>query len=294
MADNILQTLSDAMAGAVESAGQSVVTVAARRRFPASGILWSADGVIVTSHHVVEHEDRIRIGLPNGTTVGASLVGRDPNTDLAVLRADAANLTAATWAEVDDVRVGHLALAVGRPGDDLQTTLGVISALSHSADENKYFAQTDVVMYPGFSGGPLVSVDGRIIGLNSSGLMRGVSLTVQTPTIRYVVENLLKHGKMRRGYLGVGIQPARLPAGLAEELGQKTGALVVSVEPGSPAEQSGLFLGDTLVALGSHKIEDMEDLLSSLSSTQIGANVIVKLVRGGQIHEVSVTIGERA
>ncbi len=294
MADNILQTLSDSMAGAVESAGNSIVTVAARRRLPASGIIWSADGVIVTSHHVVEHEDRIRIGLPNGETVSGTLVGRDPNTDLAVIRADAKDLTAASWAEVNEVRVGHLALAVGRPGDDLQTTLGVISALSHIADENKYFAQTDVVMYPGFSGGPLVAVDGKIIGLNSSGLMRGVSLTVQTPTIRYVVESLLKHGKMRRGYLGVGIQPARLPAGLAEELGQKTGALVVSVEPGSPAEQGGLFLGDTLVALGSHKIEDMEDLLGSLSSTQIGASVTVKLVRGGQIHDVAVTIGERS
>jgi len=294
MADNILQTLSDAMAGAVESAGQSIVTVAARRRLPASGILWSADGIIVTSHHVVEHEDRIRIGLPNGEHVGGTLVGRDPNTDLAVLRADAKDLTAATWAEVNEVRVGHLALAVGRPGDDLQTTLGVISALSHNADENKYFAQTDVVMYPGFSGGPLVAVDGKIIGMNSSGLMRGVSLTVQTPTIRYVVDSLLKHGKMRRGYLGVGIQPARLPAGLAEELGQKTGALVVSVEPDSPAEKGGLFLGDTLVALGSHKIENMEDLLGSLSSTPIGTSVTVKLVRGGQIHEVAVIIGERS
>jgi S1-C subfamily serine protease len=294
MADNILQTLSDAMAGAVESAGSSIVTVAARRRLPASGIVWTADGVIVTSHHVVEHEDRIHIGLPNGETVKGSLVGRDPNTDLAVIRAESSGLTAPTWAAAESVRVGHLALAVGRPGDDLQTTLGVISALNHRADENKYFAQTDVVMYPGFSGGPLVAVDGSIIGLNSSGLMRGVSLTIQTPTIRYVVESLLKHGKMRRGYLGVGIQPARLPAALAEQLGQKTGALVVSVEPDSPADKGGLYLGDTLVALGSHKIEDMEDLLSALSSAQIGSGTTIKIVRGGQIQEVSVTIGERA
>jgi S1-C subfamily serine protease len=294
MAENILQTLSDAMAEAVESAGASIVKVAARRRMPASGVVWSSDGLIVTSHHVVEHEDRIQIGLPNGETVRGSLVGRDPNTDLAVIRAEAKDLTAATWAEVNEVRVGHMALAVGRPGDDLQTTLGVISALTHSADENKYFAQTDVVMYPGFSGGPLVAVDGRVMGLNSSGLMRGVSLTVQTPTIRYVVENLLKHGKMRRGYLGVGIQPARLPANLAEELGQKTGALVVSVEPSSPADQGGLFLGDTVVALGSHKIEDMDDLLGSLSGAQIGSSAVVKIVRGGQVQQLTVTIGERS
>lgn len=294
MAENILQTLSNAMADAVQSAGNSIVTVAARRRMAATGVVWSSDGIIVTSHHVVEHEDKIRIGLPDGSKVNASLLGRDPSTDLAVLRAESKDLAAATWAEAEEVRVGHLALAVGRPEDDLQTTLGVISALEHRSDENKYFAQTDVVMYPGFSGGPLVAVDGKIIGLNSSGLMRGVSLTVQTPTIRYVVESLLKHGKMRRGYLGVGIQPARLPVNLAEQLGQKSGALVVSVEPGSPAEKGGLFLGDTIVSLGSHTIADMEDLLASLSSAPIGSSVAVKIVRGGQLHDLSVTIGERS
>lgn len=293
MAD-ILQTLSDSMAGAVESAGKSIVQVAARRRMPASGVVWSADGVVVTSHHVVEQEDKIKISLPDGKTVSATLVGRDPNSDIAVLRADAKGLTVPNWASADAVRVGHLALAVGRPDDDLQATLGVISALMHSKEENKYFAQTDVVMYPGFSGGPLVSATGEIIGLNSSALMRGVSLTIQTPTIQYVVDNLLKHGKMRRGYLGVGVQPAKLSAALAESLGQKSGALIVSVESGSPAEKGGLFMGDTLVALGSHKVEDMEDLLGALGSTQIGTSVAAKIVRGGQLHDLSVTIGERS
>ena len=293
MAD-VLQTLSDSMAGAVESAGKSIVQVAARRRMPASGVVWSADGIIVTSHHVVEQEDKIRIGLPDGSNVGATLVGRDPNNDIAVLRADAKGLTVPKWASAEAVRVGHLALAVGRPGDDLQATLGVISALMHRKDENKYFAQTDVVMYPGFSGGPLVSATGEIIGLNSSSLMRGVSLTIQTPTIQYVVDNLLKHGKMRRGYLGVGVQPAKLSAALAESLGQKSGALIVSVESGSPAEQGGLFMGDTLVALGSHKVEDMEDLLAAIGSTAIGTSVTTKIVRGGQLHDLSVTIGERS
>jgi S1-C subfamily serine protease len=291
---DILQQLSDSMAGAVESAGRSIVQVAARRRMPASGVVWSADGVIVTTHHVVEQEDRIKIVLPDGSTVSATLIGRDPNTDLAILRTDTKGLTVANWAGADAVRVGHLALAVGRPGDDLQATLGVISALMHRTDENKYFAQTDVVMYPGFSGGPLVSATGQIIGLNSSGLMRGVSLTIQTPTIQYVAENLLKHGKMRRGYLGVGVQPAKLPVGLREQLDQKTGALIVSVEADSPAEKGGLFLGDTIVALGSHKVEDMEDLLGALSSAAIGTNVTVKIVRGGQVQDVPVTIGERA
>jgi S1-C subfamily serine protease len=281
------------MAGAVETAGNSTVKVAARRRMPASGVIWSADGIIVTSHHVVERDEDIKIGLPDGKTVSAQLVGRDPNTDVAVLRADVGGLTAPTWAASESVRVGHLALAVGRPGDDLQATLGVISALMHNKNENKFFAQTDVVMYPGFSGGPLVSATGDIIGINSSGLMRGVSLTIQTSTIQYVVENLLKHGKMRRGYLGVGVQPARLSSALAESLGQKSGALIVSVENGSPAEKAGLFMGDTIVALGSSTVGDMEDLLGALGSAQIGATINAKIVRGGQVQELPVTIGER-
>jgi len=293
MMSDILQSLSDAMPSAVEKAGNSIVQVAARRRMPASGVVWSEDGIVVTSHHVVEHEDRIKIGLPDGSTVGAALVGRDPNTDIAVLKADTKGLTAATWLGAEQVKVGHLVLAVGRPGDDLQATLGVISALMHKRDENRFFAQTDVVMYPGFSGGPLINASGEVIGLNSSALMRGVSLTVQTPTIQYVVDHLVKHGKMRRGYLGVGVQPARLPAAIAESLGQKSGALIVSVEQDSPAEKGQLFLGDTIVSLGSHKVENLEGLLGALSVTPIGSDTTVKIVRGGQIHELAITIGER-
>ncbi len=293
MAD-ILQTLSDSMANAVQSANQSLVRVEARRRLPASGVVYSADGLIVTSHHVVEMDENIKIGLPDGKIVKAKLVGRDPNTDLAVLRADASGLTVPQWAGADAVRVGHLALAVGRPGDEPQATLGVISALMHHSNENKYFAQTDVVMYPGFSGGPLVSATGQFIGLNSSALMRGISLTVQTPSIIYVADNLLQHGKMRRGYLGVGVQPARLPAGLVETLGQKSGALIVSVEADSPAEKAGLFLGDTIVGLGSAKVTDMEGLLAALGGLAPGSATTVKIVRGGQVHDLGVTIGEKA
>jgi S1-C subfamily serine protease len=290
---DILQTLSDSMANAVEAANHSIVQVDARRRMPATGIVYSADGLIITSHHVVESEDKIHVGLLDGKIVTATLVGRDPNSDLALLRADASGLQVPEWAAVEQVRVGHLVLAVGRPTESPQATLGVISALSHHATEQKYFAQTDVVMYPGFSGGPLVSVTGQVIGLNSSALMQGVSLTVQTPTIVHVVDTLLKHGKMRRGYLGVGIQPAKLPPTVAESLGQKSGALIVSVEANSPAEKAGLFLGDTLVMMGEHRIEDMESLLATLAHTPPGTATTAKIVRGGQIHDVPLTIGER-
>ncbi|MBI5667527.1 MAG: trypsin-like peptidase domain-containing protein [Chloroflexi bacterium] len=290
----ILRNLSDAMAEAVQAAGSSIVRVEARRRMPASGIVWSADGLIITAHHVVENDENIRVSLPDGSRARAALVGRDPNSDVAVLRAETGGLTVPTWADADAVRVGHLALAVGRPGDQLQTTLGVISALSHSPNDHQYFAQTDVVMYPGFSGGPLVSVTGAIIGLNTSGLMRGISLAVQTPTLRYVADSLLQHGRMRRGYLGVGVQPVKLPGALAEQLGQKTGVLVMSVEPDSPAERGGLFLGDTIVAVDGERVETGEDLVSSLGGGRIGQTVAVRIIRGGQTQDVQVAVGERS
>jgi S1-C subfamily serine protease len=314
MAD-ALSSLSEALVGAVDAASPSIVRVEARRRLPASGIVWSADGVIVTSNHVVERDEGIEIGLHGGQVVSATLVGRDPSTDIAVLRADSKGLTAAAWS--DDARVGHLVLALGRPGPQVQATLGVVSALGEARTESpsprrerrgrrghfgdvrmslgdlSQFIQTDVVMYPGFSGGPLVGANGQVLGLNSSGLMPGISLTVRTNTIRRVVETLLAHGRIRRGYLGVGVQPARLPEKLAEELDQETGALVVSVEPGSPADQGGLFLGDTIVSLDGQAVADLDDLLASLNGDHVGKAVAIRIVRGGQVQEVRATIGER-
>jgi len=286
------------MAATVEVAGASVIRVEARRRLPASGIVWSSDGVIVTAHHVVERDDNIGVGLPNAETVSATLVGRDPTTDLAVLRAQATDLTPPTWAESEDVRVGHLVLGLGRPGRTVQATLGIVSALGESwrtpaGGRIEPYLQTDLVMYPGFSGGPLVDVAGGVLGLNTSALLRGISLSVPTPTLRQVVETLLTHGRVRRGYLGVGAQPVRLPAGLAEELGQETGLLLVSVEPEGPAGSAGLTLGDTIVALDGQPVRHMDELLALLGGDRVGVSVPVRIVRGGQAQEVTVTIGER-
>jgi S1-C subfamily serine protease len=171
----------------------------------------------------------------------------------------------------------------GRPTGDVLTSRG----------DATQFLQTDVVMYPGFSGGPLVGANGQVLGMNSSGLMPGISLTVQTQSIRRVVEALLTHGRVRRGYLGVGVQPARLPEKLAEELDQESGALIVSVEPDSPADKGGLFLGDTVISLDGQPVADLEDLLGTLTGDRVGKQVAVRIVRGGQVQEVSVTIGER-
>ncbi|MCB0153407.1 MAG: trypsin-like peptidase domain-containing protein [Anaerolineae bacterium] len=297
---DMLKSLSAALCSTVETVGQSVVQVNARRRLPASGIVWSADGVIVTAHHVVQRDDNITVGLADGQSVAATLVGRDPTTDVAVLRVAGQALTPPTWAAFagQDVKVGHLALALGRPGQTVQATLGIVSALGESwrtpaGGQVDHYLQSDVVMYPGFSGGPLVSATGEVLGISSSALLRGVSLAVPTPTVWRVVETLLSHGKVRRGYLGVSTQPVRLPAALQTEVGQETGLLLVAVEPDSPAEQAGLLLGDTIVALDGHTVRQHDDLLTSLGADRVGATVSVKIVRSGQVQTVNLVIGER-
>lgn len=293
-----LQNLSNALAQTVTMASPGIVRVEGRRRLAASGIVWSRDGLIVTAHHTVQKEEGLRVSLPDRQTMAATLVGRDPTTDLAVLRAEAKNLTPLASA-TDNMQVGHLVLALGRPEQTVQATLGIISALGESwrtpvGGLIEQYVQTDVVMYPGFSGGPLVNAAGQLLGLNTSALVRGISLTVPAVTLNRVVEMLVKHGKVRRGYLGVSTQPVRLPAALEQQLGQEAGLLLVAVEPGSPAEQGGLLLGDTIVSLEDSPVQQHDDLLALLSSDRVGTPVKVRIVRGGQIQEISVTVGERS
>lgn len=294
----VLEQLSQELAATVETVGESTVRVEGRRRLPATGVLWNGDGVIVTSHHVVERKDNIHVGLPNGETVDAQLVGRDPSTDLAVLRVNASGLQAANWASADEVKVGHLVLALGRPGENMQATLGVISAIegrwrTRAGGDMDTYLQTDVVMYPGFSGGPLVGADNKVIGINSSALARGASITIPAATVDRVVRVLLEHGQVQRGYLGVGTQPVRLPTVNAEKLGQETGLLVVSVEPDSPADQGGLLIGDILVHFSGEKLSDVDTLLALLSGDTVGKSIPVKIVRGGQVQDIKVTVGIR-
>jgi S1-C subfamily serine protease len=156
------------------------------------------------------------------------------------------------------------------------------------------FMQIDAVMYPGFSGGALVSAEGRVAGVMTSGLLRGATMAVPTETVRRVVDALLAHGRIRRGFLGVGAQSVRLPESAAADAGQAAGLLVVSVEPGSPADQAGLLLGDTLLVLDGTPLESMEDLLAVLSGDRVGRPVEVRLLRGGALKSVQATIGERA
>ena len=293
-----LSELSQALAGTVAAAGQGVVRVEGRRRLSASGIVWSADGVIVTAHHVLHRDDGLRLGLADGETVPARVVGRDPTTDLAVLRAEASSLPAIEHGGDGDLRVGHLVLALGRPGRSVQATLGIVSALSDewqtpAGGKVERYLQTDVVMYPGFSGGPLVDVAGRVCGMNSSALLRGISLALPATTVTRVVEQLLAHGRVRRGYLGVGAQPVRLPAGLVEQLGQETGLLLASVAADSPAAEAGLLLGDVIVTFAGQPVRHMDELLALLGGERVGQMVSVRIIRGRQVQDVSAKVGER-
>ena len=294
----ILASFSNDLADVVEQGGLGVVRVEARDRLPASGIVWTQTGVVVTAHHVVERDENITVGLPGGASVPATLAGRDPTTDLAVLRLEVQAAGTANFAEPDGLRVGHMVLALGRPGRSVRATMGIIGALGKewrtpAGGSVDRYLQTDTVMYPGFSGGPLVDVSGRILGLNTSALLRGVSLTVPIPTLSRVIDDLLAHGRVRRAHLGVGLQPTRLPKEFADQLGQETGLLLLSVEPGSPAETGGLFLGDTIVALGGRPVLHLDDLMASLSGEQVGKNLPVKILRAGSLLELQVSPVEK-
>lgn len=297
----VLQDVSNALAQTVETVGPGVVRVEARRRLAASGVVWSADGLIVTANHVVKQDENIGLGLAGGQTTSAQVVGRDPTTDLAVLRADTKNLVKPAWAQAGapTMAVGHLVLALGRPGKTVQATLGIISALSEDGWRTPAgglldrYLQTDVVMYPGFSGGPLVDVNGQVLGLNTSALLRGISLTVPGTSIGKVVETLLTHGRVRRGYLGISVQPVRLPETLKQQLNQEVGLLLVAVEEDGPAGKAGLLLGDTIVTLDGSAVSSYDGLVTLLGADRVGAEVPLRIVRGGQVQDMKVVIGER-
>lgn len=286
---DFFKQLSDSMADIAEATAKGLVMVAGRKRMGASGIVWRED-VVVTASHVVTKDDGIKIGTPDGGTHEATLVGRDNTSDVAVLRV-AGGLTPLKLA--DNPRVGQLVLAVARPSSQIQATLGVISVVGTGDMEG--FIQTDVLMYPGFSGGALVGGDGAVLGMNTSGFSRNESLAIGATRINTIVETLLTHGKMKRGYLGVGLQAVRLPQPISAVLNQETGLMFVSVETDSPAEKAGLFMGDVLVALDGQATPHLDSLYAVLNSAnRIGKSVVAKVVRGGQVQDVAVTIGEKA
>ena len=297
---SVLSQVSDGLAAAVETAAASTVLVSARRRIPASGIIWSADGVIVTADHVIER-DEIEVVLPDGTKLAATVVGRDPGSDVAVLKVAATGLSPANRAPAGSAKVGSIVLAVGRPTTEgPMASLGVVGAVggpwrTFRGTEVEGYLRSDTTFYPGFSGGPLVDGEGRIVGLNSSRLGRGAGMTIPSVAVERIAADLLSGGKVRRAYLGISSQVAKLPAALAAIAGgSETGLLIVSVEAESPADSAGILIGDILVEFGGEAITDTDSLQAHLGPSHIGQATAANILRGGELKTVSVTVGERS
>ncbi|PYP69687.1 MAG: LuxR family transcriptional regulator [Gemmatimonadetes bacterium] len=295
----VLQSLSTELADAVESAGRAVVAIHARRRIPASGVHWQP-GVVVATNHTINRDENITLTLPDGTTAPASLAGRDPSTDLAVLKLAGQSLPVASLRRDAPPKIGELVIALGRPGPGLTASWGVVSRAdgpwrTWQGAEIDSLLRLDLAIYDGFSGGPLIDAAGRVLGINTSALARGVPVTIPIATVERIVTELLERGNIRRAYLGIGTQPVRVPESLARKLELKSdlALLIVSLESGGPADRDGLLLGDVLLELDGTAVNDASDVLAKLGGDRVGKPLAARLIRGGQVKALQLTPGER-
>jgi S1-C subfamily serine protease len=293
-----LTEFSQGLSAAVEKGGASTLLVDARKRYPASGIAYAED-LILTADHVITREEDIKTLLPDGKSLNATIAGRDPGSDLALLRLAEKVLTPAKTSS--DAKVGQLVLALGRPNNaGMQASWGIVTAIAgptrtHRGGLLDEYINTETTPYPGFSGGPLVNTEGEVLGLNTSGLTRGSSLTIPVKVAWRIADDLAKHGSVKRGYLGVRTQPVEIPEATRKALKreQSTGLLVLWLEENGPAQKGGLFVGDTIVAIGGQAVSDPDDLFAALNSDTVGKSIAVEVLRGGKVETVSVTVGER-
>jgi len=286
-----LRALSDELAAAVAQAGRAMLAVHARPRLPSTGVHWRS-GLVVTANHTVHADDGVTVTRPDGRAVPATLVGRDPARDLAVLRVDGTDLPVAEIGDADAVRVGHMVLALGAGP---RASWGVVSAIgAHARHADGDLFSLDLTLYAGFSGGPLVDADGRIVGVNTSGMSRQMQVAVPATVVGRTVDALVSHGRIPQGYLGVGTQPVRVPETMRQQLGldQELALIVVDVQAGSPAA-AGLVIGDVILALDGHAIADPIELRRLLRAERIGQRITARVVRGGQARDVELTVGER-
>jgi S1-C subfamily serine protease len=291
---NPLLELSGQLARAVEIGEQAVVAVHGRPHVPSSGILWRA-GVVVTSDHTLKRDEDITITLADGRNLPATLAGRDGGTDLAVLRlsdGSGESVNAAKTVSDASIKPGNLVLALGRRGaNGVSVSFGVISAVSGPwrtwrGGQIERFIRPDVNIYPGFSGGALVDVEGGVIGLNTSGLTRGSGVTVPASAVSRVTDELLSRGHVRRGFLGVGLHPVQLPDG-------GKGLIILSLEPGGPAHKAGVIVGDVLLTLDGETVDDTDAVQSHLGAEQIGKTVSAEVLRGGSRVKIGIVPAER-
>ncbi len=297
-----MSTLSEFSRGlteAVDRGGSATVLVDARNRFPASGIAYAPD-LVLTADHVVTREDNLSIVTPDGTDHKVTLAGRDPGTDLALLRASDAALDPARVASTP-TKVGQLVLALGRPSrGGIQASWGVVTAIGGPTRTGRgglldAFIQSETTPYPGFSGGPLVNTEGETIGLNTSGLTHGGALTIPIGMAWRTAEALAKFGTVKRGYFGLRTQSVDLPDAISGSIPSKQdrGLLVMWLEDKGPAAQAGMLIGDILVNVGGAAVGDPDDLFALLTSERVGKPVQAQIARGGKLMSINVTVGER-
>ncbi|MEP6717071.1 MAG: S1C family serine protease [Terriglobia bacterium] len=289
--ENSLRNFSDELAGAVERASQFVVAVHGRPHVPSSGILWQ-DGVVVTTDHTLRRDSDITITLPNGTNLPATLAGRDPGTDLAVLKIGEGSGDAAKFASDASIKTGNFVYALGRRTENgISASFGIVSAVGGAwrtwrGGQAERFIRPDVTIYPGFSGGALIDVEGLVIGLNTSGLTRGSGVTLPVAAVTRVAGDLLVSGRVRRGYLGIGMHPVQLPDG-------REGLIMLSVEPEGPAAKAGVLIGDVLLTLEGQPVTDTDDVQAHLGGDKVGKPIAAELLRGGVPVKADIVPAER-
>jgi S1-C subfamily serine protease len=295
---NPLVAFSDHSAQLVERTGSSIVAVHSGGRGSSSGIHWLS-GVIVTAEEVLERDEDVKITLPSGRLIEASLAGRDPSTDVAVLRFQPDGLPAASTADAAPLRPGHVVLAVGNHEGAPIASLGVVATVGgpwHSLRGGTIdnLIRVDLVLSRAAEGGALIDAQGSVVGMAVLGPRRRV-LAIPTLTIDRVVDQLLAKGHVFRGYLGAGLQPLRRgrPSHDPQSAGSVRGVLVVSIDPDGPAARAGLLVGDIVMTWNAKPIDRVRDVMHLLGVDSVGATVDLQLIRGGAPTTLKVALGER-
>jgi S1-C subfamily serine protease len=293
----VLRILSNQMANAVERVNPALVLVNGRQRQPASGVVYAQD-LILTADHVLEREEDLTIQTHDARTLPAQFAGRDPATDLAVLRVANLGLNPIV-AATEAARVGQLVLAVGRSSSEgPMASVGIVSAIGGPLRTGRggtleHYIRTDATPYPGFSGGPLIDTQGGVLGITTTGLVSSVALAVPTSIAWSIAETLVQQGYIKRGYLGISSQIVYLPTSQRVGRTQEHGLLIVKVDDDSPAQKGGLMLGDILVGIDGQTITDTEELLALLTHNRVGKAIPVEVIRGNTLQTLQVTVGQR-
>jgi S1-C subfamily serine protease len=292
--------LSNTLAQVTIRAAAGIVAVHTEARGSSSGVVWRP-GVIVTSEHALRRDEEIQVTLPNGSVAPATLAGRDPSTDVAVLKCAEADMSVPEFGDVTALKPGSLTLVVGRTRvSGPVAAFGIVSLVTSErrtwtgASLTPYI-RLDIGLQPTAVGGAVIDAYGNIVGIATPRFGRFGSIVVPAPAINKITDTLLKEGRIPHGYLGVGLQPLRLPNALRETLQrtEKTAVIVLEVLPDSPADKAGLVVGDILVSFGGHPVTRPEDVHSLLAEGAIGKSLELKLVRGGSVQQTSIVVSER-